>query len=266
MGAAALLGDEATEMAELGRVVAERLGGRGACRPLQVLEAGCGRRWPLDLGSIPHRLVGIDLDRRSLAIRRREQGDLDLAVVADLTRVALPAASFDLVWCSYVLEHVHGVEALLDRLATWIRPGGLIVLRLPDPVSLWGRATRHTPHRVHVWFRRHVLGFADAGTPGHGPYPVVYEPTASAPGIRRWAARRGLVVRLEHTTNHWVHRLGRAEQPVRAGLRAVQVASVGRVPGDHNNLVFVLECPMARTGRTPASEFRSPAPVGAATS
>ncbi len=38
-------------------------------RPLVIVEAGCGRRWPLELTGIEHRLIGIDIDEHGLAAR-----------------------------------------------------------------------------------------------------------------------------------------------------------------------------------------------------
>ena len=46
--------------------------------PLQILEAGCGRAWPLNLDGVDYRLTGIDLDANALKSRVESVGDLPL--------------------------------------------------------------------------------------------------------------------------------------------------------------------------------------------
>src|SRR6185437_11416268 len=71
--------------------------------PLRILEAGCGRDWPLHV-SVPYTLTGLDLDPDALAART----DLDEAIIGDLRTAELPAHSFDVVYSAFVLEHVSG--------------------------------------------------------------------------------------------------------------------------------------------------------------
>ena len=149
---------------------------------LHILEAGCGRRWPLNL-SVRYRLAGIEPDQQALRIRLDSRRDLDEYQACTISKAEFPSHSFDVIYCSYVLEHVVGVEAALKQFANWIRPGGLIVLRVPDSRSVYGFLARITPHWVHVLVKRHVFGAKKAGLPGFGPYPVVYEPEMSLESI-----------------------------------------------------------------------------------
>ena len=152
--------------------------GDGLC----ILEAGCGRRWQLNL-SVKYHLVGIEPDEQALRVRMDSRGDLDEYQVCTIHEAQFPSHSFDVIYCSYVLEHVVGVEAALEQFAKWIRPGGLIVLRVPDSRSVYGFLARNTPHWVHVLVKRHIFGAKRAGLPGFGPYPVVYEPEMSLESI-----------------------------------------------------------------------------------
>ncbi len=212
-------------------------------RPLRILEAGCGRRWQLDLGGIPIHLTGIDLDGDAVRLRVERHDDLDVAVVADLRTVDLPDASFDVVFSSFVLEHVAGAAELLDRFVSWLRPGGLLLLRLPDRDSVYGFVARHTPHRLHVAFRRHVIGMPAAGTAGHGPYPVVYDRVVSRRGMHAYARRNDLRILHEHGSAVYLERSGRYRPFVAATTRLVGAVSAGRLASDHNNLLYVLAKP-----------------------
>jgi SAM-dependent methyltransferase len=153
-----------------------------ADRPrLWVLEAGAGKRTRLDLPEDAY-LVGVDRDPVALARNQR----LDESVVADLVDFRPRATGFDLITCWYVLEHVADPGILLDRFAAWTAPGGLVVLAVPHLRSVKSVVTKCTPYRFHVWFRRRVLGYPNAGRPGFGPYPTT---------LRRSIAPRALVRR-----------------------------------------------------------------------
>jgi SAM-dependent methyltransferase len=210
---------------------------------VRVLEAGCGRRWRLDVGDLPLRLTGVDADPAVIRLRVEREGDLAEARVADLRTEQFEPGSFDVIYCSFVLEHVTGAEALLDRMTSWLAPGGLLLLRLPDRSSVYGFVTRHTPHRLHVWFRRRLIGMPHVGEAGHGPFPVVYDEVVSTAGMRRWAEGAGLDVVDECCSAVYLTRLGRLGPVVAMGTRIVAALSVGRLTADHNNLLFVLRRP-----------------------
>ncbi len=154
----------------------------------RVLDAGAGKRTRFDVPPDAY-VVGVDPDDLAMARNPR----LNERVVTDLATYAAPAASFDLITCWYVLEHVPNPAALVDRFATWIAPGGLVVIAVPHLHSPKALITKATPHPFHVWFRRHVLGYPQAGRPGHGPYPTTLR-RAIAPAalVGRFGAR-GLV-------------------------------------------------------------------------
>ena len=43
-------------------------------RELQILEAGCGRKWPIDLSGVRYRLTGVDLDAKALEAVKTTSG------------------------------------------------------------------------------------------------------------------------------------------------------------------------------------------------
>lgn len=209
--------------------------------PPRILEAGCGRAWPLDLGELQFRLVGVDTDAESLRLRQATVGDLAEAVHADLRTVDFPPASFDVIYCAYVLEHVHGAEQILDRLVELLRPGGLLMLRIPDRDSVYGFITRITPHALHVQYKRRIRRRANAGKPGYGPFPTVYDPIVTRAGIRRFCVERGLDLRTEFGSNFHLRFFGRWVPLVDRLLRLVAALSFGRLSATHNNLGYIIE-------------------------
>lgn len=219
--------------------------------PLRILEAGCGRNWGLKL-SVPYVLTGIDLDRDALAART----DLDHAVVGDLTTAEFPAHSFDVVYCAFVLEHVSGAERALERFLTWLAPGGLLVLKVPDRDSAYGFLTRLTPFWLHVLAYRWLLGYREAGTPGHGPYPTYYDAVISERGLMRFCTAHGLGEPRVHRMCSYSGRL-----PVVAGARLVSALSGGRLAWRHNNLLLVAQAPRLQPsapGPAPARQTGAP--------
>jgi SAM-dependent methyltransferase len=213
---------------------------------LRVLEAGCGKRWRLRPDGVSIHITGVDLDSTALAIRREREGDLDAEIIADLRSVPLPAEAFDLVYCSYVLEHVAGAQQVLDRFVTALRPGGRLIVRVPDGDSVYGFLTKHSPHRAHVLYKRYVEGKPNAGKPGYAPYPTVYDPVVSAHGLRSWALDRGLQIADAYGTNFYLNAFGRLGRLVDLLLRSVAKASRGRLSATHNNIGFVFVKPAMR--------------------
>lgn len=201
--------------------------------PLRILEAGCGRRWPLKL-SVPFTLTGLDLDGKALAART----DLDHAVVGDLRTAELAPRSFDVIYCAFVLEHVSGAKEVLARFARWLAPGGMLILQVPDRNSAYGFLTRLTPFWTHVMFHRYMLHQPWAGTPGNAPYPTHYDEVISERGLREFCGRNAFatpeVYRLCSYTK---------DPPVRLAAFLTSMLSAGRLAWRHNNLLLIARMP-----------------------
>jgi SAM-dependent methyltransferase len=214
--------------------------------PLRILEAGCGRLWPLKL-SVPFTLTGLDLDRDALAVRT----DLDQTIVGDLRTVELPARSFDVIYSAYVLEHVRGAQQVLERFRRWLAPGGMLIIQVPDRDSAYGFLTRLTPFRAHVLFHRYMLRQPLAGTPGHGPYPTYYDEVISERGLREFCRRNGFATPEVYRLCSYAN-----DPPVRAGAFLTSMLSAGRLAWRHNNLLLIarmerVEVPLDLEGAVP---------------
>jgi SAM-dependent methyltransferase len=234
--------DGASEREIIARRISELTPASG---PIRVLEAGCGQRWPIEIDGVEFHLTGVDTDAEAMRIRKESQGDLDVEIVGDLRTVELPTEAYDVVYCSYVLEHIDGAEAVLDRLVRATRPGGRLIIRVPDGKSVYGFVVRHTPHRVHVWWKRYVEGFKNAGKPGHAPYPTVYDDVVSRPGLLDYARRHNLRVVELYGSDAYLRVFRAAKGLVGALMRASTTLTGGRLAGSHNNVGIVLEKPSA---------------------
>jgi SAM-dependent methyltransferase len=226
------------ERALLGEAVGQSL----SAGPVRVLEAGCGSYWFIH-SDVPVHITGVDTDAAAMRLRQERTGDLDVAIVGDLRSVQLPSEAFDVAYCSYVLEHVEGAEAVLDKLVATVRPGGRLIIRVPDGDSVFGFFAKHTPHRTHIWYKRYIQGNSKAGQPGHPPYPTVYDPVVSLAGMRRWAQTHGLAIESQYALNGHMKHFGRYSAIVGFLLQVVSRLSGGRLAHDHSDIGFVFVRP-----------------------
>ena len=103
----------------------------GGLEGKQALDVGCGggilSEAMADAGAI---VTGIDLSEKALAVARLHQ--LESSVAVDYRLIAAEAmaseapASFDIVTCMEMLEHVPDPASTVRACATLVRPGGLV--------------------------------------------------------------------------------------------------------------------------------------------
>lgn len=209
-------------------------------RAIRILEAGCGRRWPLSLEGVNYHLTGVDSDPDALKIRKNVSKDLDEIVEGDLRTIQLPAGAFDVVYNSFVLEHIQGAEAVLRSFLNWVVPGGLIILRIPDPASVQGLVTRITPHWFHIFHYRYILRLPHAGEPGFPPYRTFYDPIVSRQGLRAFCQRNGLTIEAELGDGYYRPGFGSAQRFIDVVKRIIGTLSFGAFSDRHTNLLYVL--------------------------
>jgi SAM-dependent methyltransferase len=166
-------------------------------KTLNILEAGCGRRWRLDLKDVQYTLTGVDLDKNALEIRKNKKKDLDIAIFADLRTVSLEENSYDIIYSDNVLEHIDGAEVVLMNFVRWLKPGGIIILLFPNRDSAYAFMTRMTPFWAHVFLKKYIEGNKNAGKPGYDPYPVSFDKVVSRNGIYEFCEKNGLIVKAE---------------------------------------------------------------------
>jgi SAM-dependent methyltransferase len=155
--------------------------------PLATYEAGGGSCsfLPAELLNRSHVTV-IDEDQV------RNNTYADKAVLGDVQTYRFAPASFDLVICYNVIEHLPDVASALLNFRDALKRGGMILIGAPNPRSLSGVVTKYSPHWFHVWFYRHIRGIKNAGLPGEPPFPTFFHPLVSLPRLEAFAAANGL--------------------------------------------------------------------------
>lgn len=131
----------------------------------------------------------------------------------------------------------------MDRLLAAVRPGGRLILLLPNGRSVVGWAAKTFPLRAAILYKKYIEGFRDAGKPGHAPYPTVYDSVVSLEGIREYARSRQLAILEEYGVDYVLSNFGRFAGVMGAAMRAIARGSGNRLTASHNNLGFVLQKP-----------------------
>lgn len=228
--------------------------------PLEILEAGCGREWPLDLEGVDYRLTGIDLDADALQSRVYTVGDLDEAIIGDLTvKGTIPPGRYDVIYSSFVLEHIRDAEGALVLMLDGLKPGGLLLLRIPDRDSVYGWTARRTPFLAHVAYYRYFLGLTDAGKQGHSPYRTYHAPLISRDGIRDFCSRHGCSILEERGHTYYVRGTSPRVRIIRAYAKAVWALSFGTLAWRHNNLTYVIRKSESAKAKPSSAEAVGPA-------
>ena len=115
------------------REIASAVLGDRLARGGRLLDAGCGTggvlAWLRGAGPFGP-LAGADIAGEAIAFARRQVPDADLRV-APLDAMIFPDASFDLVVCNDVLQHVPSARlgASVSELARVVAPGGALLVR-----------------------------------------------------------------------------------------------------------------------------------------
>jgi SAM-dependent methyltransferase len=219
------------ELARAERFVEEFLPREGV---LKVLAAEAGTRFGV---RPPAYVVGVE----TLQTERSPRSDADEHRVVDLERLELERAQYDVVLFCNVLEHVHRPLSVLPVLHDGLRPGGLVVIMVPNVVSLKGIVTRLTPFAVHRWYYRRVAG----RHPDNDPAPSVHSFSLRPASLRRRAEKNGWKIEywrvyeggMQRTLRH---RLGFVGWRWRLFVTLTRVLTLGFVTADGTGVIAVL--------------------------
>lgn len=116
---------------------------------LDLLDAGCGTggflRWAIDSGAL-RSACGIDVASEAIE-RATAQVPEAVLRVGSILDLPYPSASFDVVVCNDVLQHLPQEDAVraMEQLGRVARPGGAILVRT--------RGSRHPEPRRHAYDR-----------------------------------------------------------------------------------------------------------------
>jgi len=127
--------------------------------PADLLDAGAGRgRFVAEAARAGYRARGIEPSARGVESAAEDGVELQRAGIDD---AAIAASSLDIVSLWHVLEHLEDAEAALARIHAWLRPGGLLLVGVPNAASLQARlfGTRW----FHLDVPRHRTHFTPEG-------------------------------------------------------------------------------------------------------
>lgn len=133
-----------------------RLRELGGLRPGRLLDIGCGKGHFLAAArELGWEVSGIDSSESAAASARQLYG-LQI-LVGDVADEAIPGAPFDAITMWHVLEHVPDPTLVVARARELLRPGGRLVVSVPNVASLQARVFGR--HWFHLDRQRHVFHF-----------------------------------------------------------------------------------------------------------
>ncbi len=190
----------------------------------RVLEAGCGRfkhfAYPETM-----KIAGLDISADQL--ERNQYADETF--LGDVQTFELDR-QFDVVVSIFVLEHVDDPEAALDNMLAWTRPGGLLVLAVPNALSVKGLVTKFTP----FWF--HHLAYKLIYRVEYSIFPTTLK-FCIAPG----ALKKRLA---EHEVVHEEYGEEKLAEPFhllyRGAMGLLRILSLGRWHPERSNYQLVI--------------------------
>jgi SAM-dependent methyltransferase len=141
--------------------------------PARLLDAGAGRgRFVAAARRAGYDVAGVEPSARGLRAAREAYG-LEL-IGEDILSARVAPSSLDAVTLWHVLEHLEDPGAALSRIASWLRPGGVLVVGVPNLASL--QASLSGARWFHLDLERHRTHFTPAGLDAllraHGFAPV----------------------------------------------------------------------------------------------
>ncbi len=164
-------------------LVDEQLDGRA----VRLLEAGCGSASHLDFGGDVW-ITGIDISQKQLD----RHLSLNEKVLGDVQRHDFAPGSFDAIICWDVLEHLPQPKLALHKFAQAIKPGGIVILKLPNVLSLKGLITKFFPHYLHILAYRYFYGDKNAGKNDTAPFKTFLRFSVARQAIQRLCKQYGL--------------------------------------------------------------------------
>lgn len=145
----------------------------------KILDVGCGNgNIAIPLAVMGFDVTGIDLSDAS--IKACVQAAQEVGVKASFLAGGIEAATdqYDAIICSEVLEHQSDPKVLLTELKKKLRPGGVLLLSVPNGQSLEERSRRFLNHtRLGLFFKnkiKKVLGQGMVQSSAQDPHIQFY--------------------------------------------------------------------------------------------
>lgn len=158
---------------------------------IEILEAGCGSNSIQNI-KFPQAMsiTGIDISQKQLD----RNNFLSRKILGDLEKYNFEDDRFDLIVCWDVLEHLQNPKQALDNMSKAMKPGALMVLKLPNLMSFKGLFTRFSPHSIHVLYYKLIYKQANAGKDDVGPFKTFLKFAVAPNSLKRFAQSKGMQV------------------------------------------------------------------------
>ncbi len=140
----------------------------GDVQGLDVLDMGCGAgelsRWLVDGGA--KSAVGMDVSERMLAEAEQQPRESLTYIHSSAEDASFESDPFDLVVSVLMLHYIEDIRTLLERIYTWLRPGGRFVFCMEHPVMTAGQGIvepgwiTHDDSGLKAWT---LLRYSDEG-------------------------------------------------------------------------------------------------------
>jgi SAM-dependent methyltransferase len=195
--------------------------------PARLLDAGAGRgRFVAAARRVGYQAEGVEPDPARVAAGARYGAAIEPVGIEEAT---VEAGSLDAVTLWHVLEHVDDPAAALSRVAGWLRPGGALLVGVPNLDSLQARIGGERWY--HLDLPRHRTHFTPAGLEAllrrHGLEPQrTWHVLAEHNPFGMWQT---LVNRLTREQSY-LFRLLKREAPLRPRDLAVTLAALPLLP------------------------------------
>jgi SAM-dependent methyltransferase len=195
--------------------------------PARVLDAGAGQgRFVAAARAAGYDAFGVESSGRGLD----RAAALGAPVIhATIDAAEIPDASLDAVTLWHVLEHLERPGAALRRIAGWLKPGGGLLLGVPNLASVQARVG--STHWYHLDVPRHRTHFTPAGierllnSNGFAPVSVRHVLLEHNP-FGMWQSAVNRVTR--HPS--YLYNLLKRNAPLRSWDLAITLAALALIP------------------------------------
>lgn len=122
-----------------------------------LLDLGCSSGGLLRAMAGPSwKLYGIEM---SESVARRAEADSGAQVfIGDILDASYAPASFDVITCFHVFEHLYEPRAVLKKVAEWLKPGGIFYVNVPNCDSAGAHIFRSYWYALEL--PRHLFHFS----------------------------------------------------------------------------------------------------------
>lgn len=127
--------------------------GRGTNQQRRLLDAGCGTGITLQYIERFGQVCGVD--NEMVALKFCKSRNAKRLTCAPIENLPFADASFDIVTCLDVIEHIEDDSSAIAEMTRVIRPGGLFVLTVPAFEIFWSDHDVINHHRRR--YRRHEI-------------------------------------------------------------------------------------------------------------